>query len=183
MRRVTCALIALGIAAAFTLGLAGVAAAHANLASSDPAANASLDHAPADVTMTFTEPPDPKLSVVHVLDVKDHVEAGPVQAVPGQEDELRSPLPTDLPDGVYTVSWRVVSEADGHSTGGAISSASTSRPGRSSPEHPLPTTPAPSVASVASKLCLYAGLAMLFAASVVGLLAFGGDVPARDRSW
>ena len=32
--------------------------------------------------MTFTEPPDPKLSVVHVLDVNGTpVEAGPVEAV------------------------------------------------------------------------------------------------------
>ncbi len=159
MRRVARVLLALGIASAVTLGLAGVAAAHANLASSDPAANASLDHAPADVTMTFTEPPDPKLSVVHVLDVNGtDVEAGPVQAVPGQEDQLRSPLPTDLPDGVYTVSWRVVSEADGHSTAGAFSFGVNVAPGTVvAPSIPVPTTPAPSAASVASKLCLYVG--------------------------
>ena len=181
MRRVACVLLALGIAAAVTLGLAGVAAAHANLASSDPAANASLDHAPAEVTMTFTEPPDPKLSVVHVLDVNGtDVEAGPVQAVPGQEDQLRIPLPADLPDGVYTVSWRVVSEADGHFTAGAFSFGVNVAPGTVvAPSIPVPTTPPPSAASVASKLCLYVGLAMLFAASVVGLLAFGGNVPAR----
>ena len=131
--------------------------------------------------MTFTEPPDPKLSVVHVLDVNGtDVEAGPVQAVPGQEDQLRSPLPADLPDGVYTVSWRVVSEADGHFTAGAFSFGVNVAPGTVvAPSIPVPTTPPPSAASVASKLCLYVGLAMLFAASVVGLLAFGGNVPTR----
>jgi copper transport protein len=181
VRRVARVLLALGIASAVTLGFAGVAAAHANLASSDPAANASLDHAPTQVTMTFTEPPDPKLSVVHVLDVNGtDVEAGPIQAVPGQEDQLRSPLPADLPDGVYTVSWRVVSKADGHFTTGAFSFGVNVAPGTVlTPSIPIPTTPPPSAASVASKLCLYVGLAMLFAASVVGLLAFGGSVPAR----
>ncbi len=122
MRRITRSLLALGIAGSFMLALAWPAAAHANLAGSDPAASALLDQAPAAVTMTFTEPPDPKLSIVHVLDVNGSpVEAGPVDAVSGQSDELTIPLPADLPDGVYTVSWRVVSEADGHETVGAFS--------------------------------------------------------------
>ena len=99
MRRVARVLLALGIATVVTLG-AGAAAAHANLASSDPAANASLDHAPADVTMTFTEPPDPKLSVVHVLDVNGtDVEAGPVQAVPARKTSCRARSPPTSPTG------------------------------------------------------------------------------------
>jgi copper transport protein len=181
MRRVARTLLALGFAGSFLLTLAGPAAAHANLGSSDPAANALLDHAPADVTMTFTEPPDPKLSIVHVLDVNGTaVEAGPAQEVPGHNDQLRIPLPADLPDGVYTVSWRVVSEADGHATAGAFSFGVNVAPGTVvTPSIATPTTTPPSVASVASKLGLYVGLAMLFSASVVGILAFRGDVPAR----
>ena len=181
MSRVARMMLAFGIASVITLGSTGIAAAHANLASSDPAANASLDHAPADVTMTFTEPPDPKLSIVHVLNVNGtDVESGPVQAVPGNNEQLTVPLPADLPDGVYTVSWRVVSEDDGHATAGAFSFGVNVAPGTIvAPSIPVPSTPAPSVASVASKLCLYVGLAMLFAASVVGRLAFGGNMPAR----
>ncbi len=154
MRRITRSVLAVGIAGAATLALAGSAMAHANLASSDPAADALLDHAPAEVTMTFTEPPDPKLSLVHVLDVNGaDVEAGPGQAVPGQADQLQIPLPADLPDGVYTVSWRVVSEADGHATAGAFSFGVNVAPGTVvAPSIPVPTTPSPSVASVASKL-------------------------------
>jgi putative copper export protein len=37
------------------------------------------------------------------------------------------------------------------------------------------------VGSVAGKLLLYVGLALSFAAAVVGLLAFGGRVPERKR--
>ena len=166
---------------AVTLGFAGIAAAHANLASSDPAANALLDHAPANVTMTFTEPPDPKLSIVHVLDVNGtDVESGTVQAVPANNEQLMIPLPADLPDGVYTVSWRVVSEADGHATAGAFSFGVNVAPDTViAPSIPAPAAPSPSVASVASKVALYIGLAMLFSASTVGLLAFGGNVPSR----
>ena len=76
------------------------------------------------------------------------------------------------------MSWRVVSEADGHFTAGAFSFGVNVAPGTVVAPS-VPSMPAPSAASVASKLCLYVGLAMLFAASVVGLLAFGGNVPAR----
>ena len=133
--------------------------------------------------MTFTEPPDPKLSLVHVLDVNGMpVEAGTVGQVPGHDDELRVALPADLPDGVYTVSWRVVSEADGHATAGAFSFGVNVAPGTVvTPSVPVPTTPSPSVGSVAGKLLLYVGLALSFAAAVVGLVAFGGVVPERKR--
>ena len=181
MRRPAHALLTLGILGFFLLSFAGSASAHANLASSDPAASALLDHAPAEVTMTFTEPPDQKLSVVHVLDVDGNtVEAGPVHAMSGQDDELQIPLPADLPDGVYTVSWRVVSETDGHQTAGAFSFGINVAPGSVvTPSIPIPTTPSPSVASVAGKLGLYVGLAIVFASAVVGTLAFGGNVHAR----
>ena len=47
--------------------------------------------------MTFTEPPDPKLSIVHVLDVNGtDVESGPVQAVPGR-DTSSGPAPSGPP--------------------------------------------------------------------------------------
>ena len=44
------------------------AQAHAGYESSDPADGAVLDAAPATVSITFTEPPDPALSSVEVLD-------------------------------------------------------------------------------------------------------------------
>ena len=160
-----------------------IAAAHANLASSDPPANAQLAAAPSVVTMTFTEPPDPKLSIVHVLDqAGERVEAGPAAAVEGEQKQLQIPLPSDLPNGVFTVSWRVVSETDGHVTAGAFAFGVGVSPGSAPPPGPTGSgTPAPSVASVIGKIGLYAGLGLLFAASVVGLIAFGGAVPFRRR--
>jgi hypothetical protein len=140
-----------------------------------------LDSAPATVTLTFTEPPDPRLSIVHVLDVNGTpVESGPAEAVPGPDDQLRIGLPADLPDGVYTVSWRVVSETDGHSSAGAFGFGVGVPPGSAiEPSVPAPATPPPSLATVAGRAALYAGVALLFASAVVGLWAFGGTVPAR----
>jgi methionine-rich copper-binding protein CopC len=62
-------------------GGAGPAAAHAMLRGSDPAGGASLERAPRAVTLTFTEAPDPALSVVHVLDTSGRpVSAGPARS-------------------------------------------------------------------------------------------------------
>jgi len=180
LRRSIAAILLAGLS---TLTFAGRADAHANLASSDPAPGAMLDNAPATVTLTFTEPPDPRLSIVHVLDVNGTpVESGPAETVSGPDDQLRIGLPADLPDGVYTVSWRVVSETDGHSSAGAFGFGVGVPPGSAiEPSVPVPATPPPSIASVAGRAALYAGLALLFASAVVGLRAFGGTVPARRR--
>src|SRR5205823_2657578 len=59
-------LAALAILAA--VALPGAVAAHARLVSGAPAAGATLGSAPAGVTLTFSETPDPKLTSVKVLD-------------------------------------------------------------------------------------------------------------------
>src|SRR5207247_4188275 len=101
--------------------LAVPAQAHALVRRSDPASGAILSQAPKAVTVTFTEPPDPGLAVIHVIDSNGRdVEAGKAQPVPGSPLELRVPL-IPLPGGVYTVTWRVVSRTDGHVTAGSFS--------------------------------------------------------------
>ncbi|GEM_PF-1334473 len=98
----------------------GVALAHANLVHSDPAANAVLDQAPAQITLEFSEPVDPRLSKIEVL-----FEDG---ATVDGDDTTRSPndskvLTVSLKDarqGTYIVSWRALSEADGHVTSGSF---------------------------------------------------------------
>lgn len=185
MTRSTRRLLYVVLAGLFALlAPATTATAHSGLETSDPPANASLDAAPSVVVLTFTEPPDPELSLVHVLSRSGRpVETGPASAVAGQSKRLQVPLPADLPDGVYTVSWRVVSETDGHVTAGAFAfgvgvSAGSVQP----PDATGSGTPAPSLGSVIGKIGLYAGLALLFASAVVGLIAFGGTVPARRRA-
>src|SRR5207249_6793333 len=91
---------------------------HALVLASDPADGALLDAPPDHVTLTFTEPPDPGLSSVRVLTSSGQAIVTDLPA-PSGPDQLRVSLPR-LGQGVYTVSWRTVSQADGHVTGGSV---------------------------------------------------------------
>ena len=174
---------AAALAAAFVLAIAVPALAHAALISSDPADGAQLSSEPSVVTMTFSEAPDPTLSVVHVLTTTAaQVEAGPVAPVPGQSKQLRISMKPGLPDGVYTVSWRVTSAQDGHVTAGAFAFGIGVQPaGAVVPTGAVPPTPGPSALSVVGKVFLYAGLSLLVGAAATGLWAFGGEVPSRSK--
>src|SRR5437762_13656052 len=87
---------------AFLVGTAGAASAHALYRSSTPANGADLRQAPSEVTITFTEHPDPKLSLIQVLDVSGGNQAtGSAQPVAGQPLELRVGV-SSLSAGVYT---------------------------------------------------------------------------------
>ena len=181
MKRVSAYVLA-AIVASIVLGIAiSPARAHALLDHSDPPNGAELAQAPTNVVLTFTEDPDPTLSIVHVLDANGQsVEAGPAQAVPGNALQLSIPLPTHLPDGVYTVTWRTVSKQDGHQTSSAFAFGVGVKPGPSAgTSGGTVSSPSPSVASVAGKMLLYVGLVVLFAAGAMALGAFGGHVPAR----
>jgi copper transport protein len=176
LRRV--GLIALICCAWVALAATG-ASAHAALVSSNPADGAQLTSAPTEVTMTFSETPDPTLSLVHVLTTTGaFVESGSVQ---GQSLELRIALKSGLPPGVYTVSWRVVSAQDGHVTAGAFAFGVGVQPGGTAISQAIAVpTPGPSVLSVIGKLLLYSGLTLMLGAAVTGLWAFGGEVPSRQ---
>ncbi|HJR98854.1 MAG TPA: copper resistance CopC family protein, partial [Actinomycetota bacterium] len=169
------------IAVATMLADAPAASAHAGLESSDPASGELLAEAPASVTMSFTEPPDLDLSSVTVLDASGaDVEIGPLErGVPPRSLELA--LPADLGDGVYTVSWNVVSTADGHLTAGAFAFGvgATADEISAAPGTSEPQTPSPSVLAVVGKALLYAGLALAVGATSTALFAFVGVVPAR----
>jgi copper transport protein len=170
----------LGVAALVAFGFAvGLRAdpvvGHALLSSSDPVANATLATAPATVTLTFTERPDPKLSSVQVLDTSGAPHAsGP--AVASGAASLRVTLGS-LPDGVYTVAWRTVSAVDGHAAAGSYAFSV----GTAAPAGPANTPVASggsstvSQGSIVSRWLLYLGL--------VGLLGavFAAEVAARRR--
>ncbi len=180
MRRFAVAVTVIAVVALWP----GVAFAHANLASSDPAEGSALDTAPPKVTLTFTEPPDPQLSTIDVLNAAgSQVQSGGVRPVSGDPSSLEVALPSALPDGVYTVSWSAISTTDGHPSRGAfafgvgVDQTSVSV----SPGSHLPTTPGPSPLAVAGKALLYAGLALLLAAGALGLVLFGGEVPGGRR--
>jgi copper transport protein len=160
------------------------AGAHALLRESDPAAGSSLDRAPSQVLLTFTERPEPRLSSIHVLDSGGRqVERGQAAPVKGSPLEFAVGL-GDLDDGTYTVSWRVVSRDDGHVTDGSFAYAVAVPAPSATPQAqaaPQGATPSPSPASAVARWALYAGLTLLVGGAVFGLAVSGRVLPAGAR--
>jgi copper transport protein len=158
------------------------AGAHAMLRGSDPAAGASLDRAPGRVTLTFTEAPDPALSVVHVLDTSGReVSAGPAVPVAGSQLQLRAGLRA-LGAGTYTVTWRAVSRVDGHVSQGAFAFG-VGLPAMATPSPnagaSVDVLQGPGPLAVAARWAFYWGFALLLGAAATGLLVFEHRLPAR----
>ncbi|MEV6580393.1 copper resistance protein CopC [Streptomyces sp. NPDC051582] len=105
---------------ALLLGGAGPAFAHAGLSGTDPADGSVLKTGPQYVTLTFTESVGFSDDSLRVLSPKnERVNPRPAQHVDGKDDTARVELSGNLPQGSYTVAWRVVS-ADGHPISGAF---------------------------------------------------------------
>jgi copper transport protein len=180
MRRARRAIAAILLAGAWLLAGGDAAGAHALLGASDPASGASLDRAPRAVLITFTERPDPGLSSVRVLDQSGgEVTTGKAALVPGRPRQLRTPLRDGLPNGVYSVVWRVLSRDDGHLTTGSFSFGVGVDPGLvPAPQAgPATSSPPPSPLGVAGRWLLYWGLALLVGGAATGLAVFGGSLP------
>ncbi len=181
-RAVVVSVVALALVGAWTAS-AVRAGAHAALKRSEPANGQLLDRSPAEIRLSFTEPPDLSLTTIGVVDrTGTAVRTGPVEVAGGDDQTIRVAL-QDLPDGVYTVSWRTVSATDGHLTSGSFSfgvgvSAADVTPVR---QEDRARATSPTAAGVAGRWALYAGLAVLFGAAAGGLFAFGPLSVHRPR--
>ena len=110
----------------FVLIPATGAVGHAGLLSSNPEDGASLDVAPDEVVLTFSEELLSDLVEISVLDADDTpVVVTEVPQTPPPGTDVKLPWPTDLPPGEYSVAFRVVS-ADGHPVTGRITFSYTS---------------------------------------------------------
>jgi copper transport protein len=106
------------LAAVLSFLFASPALAHAELVGMTPANGAQLIRPPTEVRMTFTE----SINLVdNGIRLVDHVGANvptPQPTVSGRT--VTWPMPPNLPEGPYIITWRVVS-ADGHPVSGASS--------------------------------------------------------------
>jgi copper transport protein len=151
----------------------GAAQAHALRQSSFPDAGATVAKAPTEVRVTFGEQPDPGLSSLRVLDSGGHDETvGKTDPVPGQPLTLRVSV-GPLPDGVYTVSWRTVSQVDGHLAAGTFAFGVGIAPTSAAASAGAAQAPGPSGVNVAARWLLYLGLMLLVGGAVVALGCFG----------
>lgn len=112
MQVVRTTVLALGCAVA----LPALAFAHAHLKTSNPAADATLAQAPAEVAITFTEGLEPRFSTIEVTDA--HGTAMQAGAAHLGADAMHFAVPLKpLPAGTYTVTWHATA-VDTHKTDG-----------------------------------------------------------------
>jgi copper resistance protein C len=107
------------LASSAALFLSGTMAAfaHAHLVRATPAAGGTVQAAPGEVTLRFSEKLEPKFSSVLVRDsAGKQVDKGDATVDKADRMVIRVPLP-QLEPGVYTVEWRAVS-ADTHKVNG-----------------------------------------------------------------
>lgn len=101
-----------------------IAAAHAELAESNPPNGALLDEPPEQVWLRFTEELETGGSSLAVFDQDgQQVDGGGggVDLDDLDHQTMIASLPASLADGTYTVRWTAVSADDGDTTDGAIS--------------------------------------------------------------
>ena len=96
------------------------AEAHANLVESNPAANSVLPDTPDGVTIRFSEPLEPALSEIRVLNSQGRRVDNTDSKVDPDNAHLMSVSVEPLTNGTYTVAWKNVSTVDGHLIRGAF---------------------------------------------------------------
>ena len=110
------------IAAAISCAVIATSAqAHPKLTSTNPAAGAVVAESPKELRLTFNEGLIAKFSGIELKSEKaENIQTGAAVAGPADIKQLIIPLPTALPDGLYSVKWHAVSE-DTHKIDGTYS--------------------------------------------------------------
>jgi methionine-rich copper-binding protein CopC len=152
-----------------SLLLAAPAQAHALLVKSVPEANATLPRPPVQVEIYFSERVDPAFSKIKVFDTTgSQVDARDSHIDPQDGHHLSVSLGS-MQDGVYTVTYAVVSAADGHATSGSFPFAvGTVAPQALANAQPSTNSSSLSILEILVKDWLY-----LAAAAVMGGILFG----------
>jgi copper transport protein len=155
------------------------AQAHALLVRSSPEANASLATAPRFVELVFSEALEPSFSTASVLNADgqrlDNNDANVDTAIPTRVTLTLRPLP----DGVYTVTWKVLSAVDGHVTTGVFAfsvGSAVSAPSAAGPSTSGGATP---VGEVLARWLMFFGAAILFGGAVFLLAVWDPAVRRR----
>jgi len=127
--------------------MAPTASAHADLQVSTPEDGESLEIAPEEIRLTFSEELFEELVEISILDAAgDLYSTIEVEQTPPPGTDVIFPWPTQAPPGEYSIAYRVVS-ADGHPVTGTISfSYAATAPEPSTPE-PTPSDSTPSTES------------------------------------
>jgi len=155
------ALLAVALVA---LALPASAWAHAALLRTTPSASGTVNVAPSQVTLAYSEPVEPRFAIVSATNAAGRqVTSGEPRSAPGSPQTLVTPLQR-VPEGWYLVFWRVIS-ADGHPVRGAFTFAVGPNPG------PPPQFQVPSLSETATttRLLISRWVAFLSLLTALGL--------------
>lgn len=104
----------LGLSAVWLLAFCAPALAHAQFVAAEPSRGAELQQAPEQVRIRFSEPVEAEFSPVEVRGPQgNRVDQDNARVDPEDARVVEADLDDDLPEGTYTVEWRVTS-VDGH---------------------------------------------------------------------
>ena len=131
--------------------MAPTASAHADLQVSTPEDGESLEIAPEEIRLTFSEELFEELVEISILDAAgDLYSTIEVEQTPPPGTDVIFPWPTKAPPGEYSIAYRVVS-ADGHPVTGTISFSYAATAVEPSPSDTAPQpTPSDSTPSAES---------------------------------
>jgi copper transport protein len=154
------------VLAAAALALPASAFAHAALLRTVPPASGTVNTAPRQVALTYSEAVEPRFAIVSVTDAAGHQEtAGPPRRSPTDADTLLVPL-RHVGQGWYLVYWRAIS-VDGHPVRGAFTFAVGPNEGPA-PQFVIPST---SETAATPKLIVARWIVFLSVMASIGLLA------------
>lgn len=173
-------------AALAVLVLLGVAAtpalAHSFLATTRPAQGERLAGPPREVALQLSEPVEPDSAKVQVTDGQGQpVEVGRLEFDSGGA-VVNVPL-VSPDEGLYRVSWHVVSAVDGHESAGEFAFAVGDQAALDGVASNATAGRSTSVLVTAATWVLLAGWAVAFGAAVLGFRATGMAFPGRPRNW
>ncbi|MBC8281229.1 MAG: copper resistance protein CopC, partial [Chloroflexi bacterium] len=100
-------------------GPSGEVSAHANVATSEPPANAVLDEPPDQIVIWFTEPLEPALSQIQVLNSQGSRVDNDDSLIDRIDPSVMSVTLRGVENETYTVVWKNVSTVDGHRVRGS----------------------------------------------------------------
>jgi methionine-rich copper-binding protein CopC len=152
------------------------ASAHTTLTAANPAKDATVS-APSQIVLTYADPV--RLPRVVVTGGSDRqYAAGAAQAV---DNKVTQAVSGALPDGKYTVGWRVVA-SDGHPVEGSYTFTVQGSSGGAQPVAPAPSATKTAAAqdSGGSSGWLWIGLIALVLAAAAGAIAWFRRSPAKD---
>lgn len=130
-----------------SVAMAPTASAHADLQVSTPEDGESLEIAPEEIRLTFSEELFEELVEISILDAAgDLYSTIEVEQTPPPGTDVIFPWPTQAPPGEYSIAYRVVS-ADGHPVTGTISFSYAPTASEPSALEPTPSDSTPSAES------------------------------------